>query len=466
MPMPVDGVRSSSLFSLAASPSLKLPALLDWILEEAESLACPTLGAGIFLDEPETGWSELRLRPGDGVPRASRERLLQDSRSPMATEGAGGAPLPWFRGAASTLTFPLFEREPLTGELRVESAEKRAFSSSQRSQLAELARLAGIAISRLRLRDHAAERGMDCLLAGGSPRLLEMERQVKLVASDSRRPVLLLGERGSGKELAAFSDTLLSDELFGHDKHSFTGAQTSREGVFQAAEGGTLFFDEIGDMPPTVQASLLRVLDRGEFHRIGRDRPVQVNVRIVAATNRDLPRMVAEGSFRADLFDRLNVFPIALPPLRDRREDIPLLISHFLRQSCQDSGRQRRSRSPEVCQGCRLAETVCCVEPEAFRRLSEHDYPGNVRELKNLAFRLAALVCEDRIGPEHAVPHLGPAPGSASDSGRPRDLLLETAVREHILAVLRSTDNNKTRAARLLGIPLTTLVNKMKKLGI
>jgi len=474
-----------ALFSLVASRSLKLPALLDWVLEQAETLAGSDLGAGIFLDEPGSEWSELRLRPGDGVPRASRERLLEDSRSATPQHPVGDGPPPWFRGAASVLAEPLFGREPLRGEVRVESLAKRAFSPAQRGQLAEFAALAGVSISRLRLRDHAADRGLDCLLVGGSASLLEMERQVKLVAADSRRPVLLLGERGSGKELAAyavhyyssrrdrpflpvnsaaFSDTLLSDELFGHDKHSFTGAQTTREGVFQAAEGGTLFFDEIGDMPPAVQASLLRVLDRGEFHRIGRDRPVQVDVRIVAATNKDLLRMVSEGTFRADLFDRLNVFPIMIPPLRARREDIPLLVSYFLRQLCLDSGRQRRSRRPETCRGCRQAERVCCVEPEAFRRLTEHDYPGNVRELKNVVFRLAALVCDDQIRSEHTSSYLGPA--LAATAGRPPDLLLETAIREHILTVLRSTDNNKTRAARLLGLPLTTLVNKMKKLQI
>jgi DNA-binding NtrC family response regulator len=217
-------------------------------------------------------------------------------------------------------------------------------------------------------------------------------------------------------------------------------------------------------MPPSVQASLLRVLDRGEFHRIGRDRPVQVDVRIVAATNKDLPQMVAGGAFRADLFDRLNVLPIHVPPLRDRREDIPLLASFFLRQSCLESGRQRRSRQPETCRECRQAARACCVEPEAFSRLAEHDFPGNVRELRNVVYRLAVLVGIDRIRAEHAFSCLGSPP--AASSGRPSDLLLETAVREHILAVLRSTGNNKTRAARLLGLPLTTLVNKMKKLGI
>ena len=477
----------AGLFSLVASRSLKLPVLLDWILDQAETIAGSDLGAGIVLDEPESGWSELRLRPGAGVPVASRERLLQDRRSAAAQggDGAGGVSQPWFRGAVSVLATPLFEGEPLSGELHVESSARKAFPAAQRSQLAELAAGAGTAISRLRLRDHAAERGMDFLLVGGSAALLEMERQVKRVASDPRRPVLLLGERGSGKELAAyavhyyssrrgqtflpvnsaaFSDTLLSDELFGHDKHSFTGAQTTREGVFQAAEGGTLFFDEIGDMPPSVQASLLRVLDRGEFHRIGRDRPVQVDVRIIAATNRDLPRMVSEGAFRADLFDRLNVLPVQVPPLRDRREDIPLLASFFLRQACLDSGRQRRSRRPETCRECRQAARACCVEPEAFSRLAEHDFPGNVRELKNVVYRLAVLFGVDKIRAEHAFSCLGSPHTTPSD--RARDLLLETAIREHVLAVLRSTGNNKTRAARLLGLPLTTLVNKMKKLGI
>jgi DNA-binding NtrC family response regulator len=476
----VDGGETASLFSLASSSDPSTKDLLEAALDEAVLKTRSDAGGVILafstresarsaeacfvrgtLREPWRASSELRLLP-------TPERSLLES-------------------GVAVLSAPLVASEPGLGLLQVET-KRGHYSPAQQRDFQEIAQTVGLLLQRLQMREHARRQKLDVYFVGQSDRLLQMERQIRRIARDSKRPVLISGERGSGKELAAYaihyfgarrdrpfipinsaalSDTLLLDDLFGHEQHAFTGAQTGREGIFKAAEGGTLFFDEIGDMPLPVQATLLRVLDQGELRRIGSDRPVRVDVRIVAATNKDLERMVEDGSFRADLYDRLSVFSLRVPPLRERREDIPLLFNLYLKQSCRENGRRQSLREDEICHLCRQVPSAACVAPDLYRELAQHEFPGNIRELKNLVFRLGSMVEDHDLRGDHVVSHLGGGmrPSSSRRDGR-EDLLLDAAIRGHIQRVLEMAGNNKSQAARLLGLPLTTLVNKMKRLGM
>ncbi len=282
-------------------------------------------------------------------------------------------------------------------------------------------------------------------------------------AARSQSTVLILGESGTGKEVlaraihlespraqgpfvavscAALPESLLESELFGHEKGAFTGAAARRIGKFEAAHTGTLFLDEIGDISPKLQLDLLRVLEERRFCRVGGVEPVDVDVRIIAATNRDLTQAVAEGRFREDLYYRLNVVPIRLVPLRERREDIPLLVEDLLERLAAEQGRR-----------------VDGVSPEAMARLVAYDWPGNIRELRNLLER--ALVVAS--GPVLQPADFGFGATSAAELDRVGPLSLEEVERRHIANVLRFTAGNISQAARLLGIDRVTLYNKMKK---
>ncbi|HVL69309.1 MAG TPA: sigma-54 dependent transcriptional regulator [Vicinamibacterales bacterium] len=294
-----------------------------------------------------------------------------------------------------------------------------------------------------------------------------MQAVFDLARTAARSPstVLILGESGTGKELlaraihaesprhqgpfvavscAALTETLLESELFGHERGAFTGAVARRRGTFETAHGGTLFLDEIGDVGPKLQADLLRVLETRRFTRVGGTETVSVDVRIVAATNRDLPRAVAEERFREDLFYRLNVIPITLPPLRDRREDIPLLVEHLLEVIAAEQGRH-----------------VDGVSRDAMTALMSHSFPGNVRELRNMVER--AIVCA-------AGPVLQPADfGLGAGAAAPVPALavsLEEVERRHVAAILEQTGGNVSQAARILDIDRVTLYNKIRKYGL
>lgn len=494
--MLIQGMNGFDPFRVSASPKVTLEEFLDETLDEALRLTCSDLGATIALlsTDPPT----FRFRRENGTLRVPRPqpRYFEGSRGAFGRTAAPGlfyvedalrstACLPMFNECGSLLCAALVSGEPEHGVLQVEASAKRAFSAKQRDELTRLALTAGMVVSRIQLRDHAEKQGSRLYMVGRSPRLLELEDVLKRVASDPKSPVLVTGERGSGKELAAYaihfhslrrdhafvpvnsaalSDTLFADELFGHECHAFTGAQNSREGLFQAAHQGTLFFDEVADMPPAIQANLLRVLDQGELQRIGRDRAVKVDVRVVCATNKNLEEMVSAGRFRADLYDRLNVLRVSIPPLRDRKEDIVLLVGYFLKQSCLGIGRYRRASAVARCTGCLEGVGAACVTSGLASRLTEYDYPGNVRELRNLIARLAAMACEGEMKAEHVAPYL--EGGSERRSLGGGDLNLESVVRDHILRVLDLAGLNKSKAARMLGLPLTTLINKMKKLGI
>jgi DNA-binding NtrC family response regulator len=280
-------------------------------------------------------------------------------------------------------------------------------------------------------------------------------------AAKSASTVLILGESGTGKDLlaraihaeserasgpfvavscAALTETLLESELFGHERGAFTGANTRHTGKFEAADGGTLFLDEIGDISAKLQLDLLRVLEERRVTRVGGTGSIPVDVRVVAATNRDLARMVEDGTFRKDLYYRLNVIPLTIPPLRDRKEDIPLLVDHLLERLAVETGK-------------RIEE----VSDEAMARLLAHDWPGNVRELRNILERGLVLAHGAVLRPEH----LGDLGGGQAAAGNP--LSLEEMERRHVATVLRQAGGNVSQAARVLGIDRATLYAKIRK---
>lgn len=317
------------------------------------------------------------------------------------------------------------------------------------------------------------------LFVGRSPEMLEVFKSVGRVAKQ-HVTVLIRGESGSGKELvaralyqhsdrrdapfmvvncAALPDTLLESELFGHEKGSFTGADRRRIGKFEQCNGGTLFLDEVGDMSPLVQGKVLRLLQEQRFERVGGNETIQTNVRLIAATNRDLERMVENGEFRADLFYRLNGVTISLPPLRERKDDVPPLLQHFLARASAELGK------PEI-EG---------ISPEALELLIRYDWPGNVRELQSVVRQCVLKATGPVIVPEFLPPEVrgdGRLFGAATDDdglppsdlrefverrlrGGTTDLYAETVeMMERFLftRVLQETDGNQSRAAELLGI--------------
>ena len=290
-----------------------------------------------------------------------------------------------------------------------------------------------------------------------------------LKAAPTDATVLLLGESGTGKELVATAlyehsrrrgkpfvkvncvaipEGLLESELFGHEKGAFTGAIREKQGKFELADGGTIFFDEIGDMPPATQAKMLRVLQEREFDRVGGAGSIQVDVRIIAATNKNLTDMVKTGAFREDLFYRLNVFNIHLPALRERREDIPALVDHFL---------------GSVEKGLRIS-------PRAMQLLLGHPWPGNVRELQNVIER-AAVIAEGSIEPGHLPPELHgdagvPANRRGADEEKPLDERLAEIEKGMIIEALTRAGGIQARAAQMLGINQRSLWHRIKKYNI
>jgi formate hydrogenlyase transcriptional activator len=304
-------------------------------------------------------------------------------------------------------------------------------------------------------------------IVGESPVLHRVLKDVETVAPTDAT-VLIEGETGTGKELvaraihqrsvrrdrtfvklncAAIPTGLLESELFGHEKGAFTGAITQKVGRFELASQGTLFLDEVGDIPLELQPKLLRVLQDQEFERLGSTRTLRVNVRLMAATNRDLAQMVADGRFRNDLYYRLHVFPVLLPPLRDRREDIPRLVRHFTHRFAQRMGKQ-----------------IEHIPTDVMTALIEYPWPGNIRELENLIERAVIL----SSGPDLEIPEGEPkyAAGNATASGA---ATLAAAEREHILRALQETKwvlGGPNGAANRLGVKRSTLQWKMKKLRI
>jgi DNA-binding NtrC family response regulator len=297
-----------------------------------------------------------------------------------------------------------------------------------------------------------------------------MRRVLDLVkrASAADSPVLLLGESGTGKELlaralhaqgarasapfiavncSAIPDTLLESQLFGHRRGAFTDAREDHRGLFVEADRGTIFLDEIGDMPAALQAKLLRVVQEREVHPLGSPAPVAVDVRVVAATHRDLDEAAEQGRFRRDLYYRLNVITVRIPPLRERIEDLAPLVGHFLARH-----------------GRRLGRVECTVTAEALEALSRHAWPGNVRELENVIERGLVLGGDNVIGLEDLPAQIRARPRNAHE-GSPSTSLAEME-REHIVRTLRAVGGNRAAAARVLAVDRKTLYRKLKSYGI
>ncbi len=291
-------------------------------------------------------------------------------------------------------------------------------------------------------------------IVGASPQIRAVLSMIgRLAASES--PVLINGESGTGKELVARAvhrHSMLETELFGHKRGAFTGAVASRSGLLEAADGGTLFLDEIGEMSAAMQVRLLRTLDSGEVRRVGEERAFHVNVRVVAATNKDLSQEAAEGRFRWDLFYRVSTVIVTVPPLRERRDDVPLLVQHFI--------------APFIRAGKSLR-----FAPEAMARLQQYDWPGNIRELRNLIERLLILHEGEEIGmamlPREFLKSATPAAAEAEPEGTSDTLpSLAEIERRHVERVLKATGWNKARAARVLEVDIKTLNKKIRDSGI
>ncbi|MEW6682465.1 MAG: sigma-54 dependent transcriptional regulator [Nitrospirota bacterium] len=306
-------------------------------------------------------------------------------------------------------------------------------------------------------------------IVGTSPRLKAAIQVAQQVAATSST-VLLLGESGTGKEIfarwihrwsprakrpfvvvncVALRDELLESELFGHEKGAFTGAHQMKQGKLEIANGGTVFLDEIGDFKPDLQAKLLRVIQEREFERVGGTRRISVDIRIIAATNRDLQEEVQEGRFREDLFFRLNVVTISLPPLREKKEDIPLLADFFLRRACHS-----------------VKKPLMKISAEAVEHLMRYHWPGNVRELGNLIERAVVLARGAEITPEDLPLLRAPTSSDESFLSKPYHDAVRQAQRDVIRHALQSSGGNQAKAAELLGLQRTYLARLIKKLQV
>ncbi len=460
-------------------------------------------------DEDESGASLVpvvtRARGRDGRPaapsgpvpvtRSIARKVLRERAAVLAADASSeGFSSESLLGASirSTIGVPLWKGDRILGVLQVDSRGAPAmFQTSDVDSLGVLAASASLAVANARLirRLLAAEqqlkkenqylkgreraRSGEVKLIGDSRAMTELLHKLDKVV-DTRVSVLIEGETGTGKELfasalhyrsrrrdklfvaqncAAFPENLLESELFGHKRGAFTGATDEKKGLFEVADGGTLFLDEIGEMPAPLQAKLLRVLQEGEIRPIGAAQVKHVNVRIVAATNRNLEQEVAAGRFREDLYYRLKVFPIRVPPLRERREDVRLLAAHFLERYTRDFGKP-----------------VTGFAPDTLEALSAYDWPGNVRELEN---EIQRVVIQAEAGGKVELSHLSPeirkVEGMIEGAGAAKGTLkdrVEQVEKFILLEVLREHGNNKTSAAKALGITREGLHKKLKQLGI
>ncbi|SDU18997.1 sigma-54 interaction domain-containing protein [Desulfobacula phenolica] len=320
-------------------------------------------------------------------------------------------------------------------------------------------------------------------IVGRTPVMQSLYELIESVASQDT-PVMILGESGTGKEMvakalhetgeraskpfvkvncAALSEHILESELFGHVKGAYTGADSDRVGRFEAAHKGTIFLDEIGDIPLSVQVKLLRVLEEKMIQRVGANKSIQIDVRIITATNKNLEQLIKDGLFREDLFFRINVFPLTCPPLRHRKDDITLIIQHFINFHAEKTGKN-----------------ILGITPEAMRLMVAYPWPGNIRELRNSIEYAFVLAREKSIGPEHLpekiISHTSGETGSlkylASKDTVFNDPTFEDTIKlglsekEKLLDALRQTDGNQSRAAKILGVSRITVWKRIKKYGI
>jgi formate hydrogenlyase transcriptional activator len=421
--------------------------------------------------------------PGSLAGAAAAERkAVRFSASDLAAAESEVTHLLRKEGIRSILCVPLITRNGVLGTLNVASFEDEAFSKSDVEFMTQVANQVAVALEnafayrqiselknklaeeKLYLEDEIRSERNFSEMVGESAAFQHVLRQIETVAPTDAT-VLILGETGTGKELiaraihqwsvrngrtfvklncAAIPTGLLESELFGHERGAFTGAIAQRIGRLELADKGTLFLDEIGDIPLELQPKLLRALQEHEFERLGSTRTIRVDVRLIAATNRDLPKMVSDREFRTDLYYRLNVFPIQVPPLRDRINDIPILVRYFA---------QKYAR--------RMNRKIETIPAESMAQLQSYVWPGNVRELENLIERAVILSRASVL----EIPALGDSPSPAPDALP----TMEAAEREHILRALRETNGvlgGTNGAAAKLGMKRTTLQSRMKKLGI
>ncbi len=394
-----------------------------------------------------------------------------ESNKPILTESAVEDPR--FSGKSSIILqhiqsaaiLPLSGRNAVEGALYLDSRSDRdLFRKENLAPLATLAAFATLAIENARRYDRArseiaALKSNDSkrLIVGDSHPMRELYSLISRVAP-SELPVIITGESGTGKELIAreihrtssratkpflalycgnVSSELFESELFGHKRGSFTGATMDKQGLVEAAEGGSLFLDEVADIPIGIQAKLLRYLQESEYRRVGDVETRKANVRIITATNKDLQSEIQAGRFREDLYYRLFILPIVSPPLRERRSDIPLLVHHFLRK---------------------VGNKVTGISPDALRRLQTYSWPGNVRELENTIVRAAVITRSDRIEVED-ISHQG----ITKEAGNNEDLSWKSAEKTHILQVLDLCGGNRSKAAVMLGISRRYLHYKLKE---
>jgi transcriptional regulator with GAF, ATPase, and Fis domain len=388
-------------------------------------------------------------------------------------------------GIHALMCVPLRTHDKIVGAVYVDSKEDGLFTPDDLRFLEAFADHAALALANARkrvelvedterLQQEAAERAGRGNLIGNSPQMKQVFELIDKVAG-SELPVLIHGESGTGKELvaqaihyngprgkrtfvsencAAIPDTLLQSELFGHVRGAFTGADRDRAGLFEQAHGGTLFLDEIGDMSPTMQAQILRALQEGEIRRVGGTTPISVDVRVIAATHRDLQQETAAGRFREDLLYRLQVLLIELPPLRERRGDVRRLTRYFLQRIAAE-----RDKS------------IQGMDASMFERLERYSWPGNVRQLQNTLQRLSLLAGDGPIGVDLLVLDTGLRELlDNGDSGRAgvavAPLSLSSSERDRIVEALRAAAGNRSRAARLLGVSRATIYRKIKELKL
>ena len=478
---PASGILTSEQVLAVGQKLFELRPLAE-VLEAVLAVCAEVMRAEtalILLRNPKGALDVAAQRhAGSGEPRTQAEissSLLEEALAkgePVLTESATEDPR--FSGRSSIILqriqsaviMPLLGREGLSGAIYLDSRSDRTrFHSRNLGPLATLAAFSTLAIENAR-RYESARRGAagtSHLLIGSAPVMQELFALIERVAA-SDLPVLVLGESGTGKELAAreihtksarsakpfmalycgnVSPQLFESELFGHKKGAFTGASADKQGLVEAAAGGTLFLDEIADIPADLQVKLLRFLQEGEFRAVGDTKTKQSDVRIVAATNRDLRRDVKDGRFREDLFYRLFILPITLPPLRDRLSDIPFLTRHFIDKYA------AKGRGPSG------------ISPDALRRLTSFTWPGNVRELENTVARALVVARSERIEPEDIL--LPQEFERETDTGD--DLSWKAAERKHILRVLSSCGGNKSRAAELLGLSRRYIHYRLKEWG-